>query len=79
MKYQSHREIIAQWRTTAAFAADVGVKLERAKGWRKRNSIPADYWRRCIESARLRGIEGVSWETLSGIKERERLTQEAAA
>jgi len=79
MKYDSHSEIIAQWGKTAIFADEMNVPLERAKGWRKRNSIPADYWSRCIECAELRGIEGVTWETLSGIKERERFREEVAA
>jgi hypothetical protein len=79
MDYQSHRQIIEQWPRTKDFAEDVDVSYERAKSWRHRSSIPDYAWRRVIAAAQRRGIDGVTWEALAGIKEQERFRQGVAA
>lgn len=50
----NHSDIINFWPTLADFAADMGVKRHTARGWKRRNSIPAEYWPELIEKARER-------------------------
>lgn len=58
------QQIIDRWGTLAQFARDVGVPYERAKQWRHRNSIPAKYWQRVIDSAQRREIAGIDLDVL---------------
>lgn len=50
----NHSDIIKLWPTLADFAADMGVKRNTARGWKRRNSIPWKYWPVLIETARER-------------------------
>lgn len=49
-----HADTISLWPTLADFAADVGVKRNTARGWKRRNSIPVKYWPAVLEMARER-------------------------
>jgi hypothetical protein len=70
MSYQSHRQIIDAWPEPSlpTFAADHGVKYETAKGWRRRNSIPAERWLDTIQLANRRGVRGVTHELLRELR-----------
>lgn len=57
--------IIKKWPNAADLGRDLKVKHETVKQWRARNSIPGAHWRNLIEAARARGIQGVSYDTLS--------------
>ena len=37
-------------------ASDAGVDVETVRGWRKRDSIPAKYWRELLDKAPKRNI-----------------------
>ena len=50
----NHSDIIKLWPTLADFAADMGVKRNTARGWKRRNSIPDKYWTDLVEKARER-------------------------
>lgn len=50
----NHSDIIKLWPTLADFAADMGVKRNTARGWKRRNSIPDKYWTDLVERARER-------------------------
>lgn len=67
----NHSDTINLWPTLADFAADVGVKRNTARGWKRRNSIPAKYWPTVLEMARNRRAY-VSPEELMRSAERRR-------
>lgn len=50
----NHSDIINLWPTLMEFASDMGVDWQKARGWKRRNSIPTKYWPGLIESARKR-------------------------
>jgi hypothetical protein len=52
----NHSDIIGLWPTLGDFAADLGVRPNTARGWKRRNSIPPNYWRGLIEKARERRV-----------------------
>lgn len=58
-------EIIGKWPSLTAFAADIGVSYGTAKAMRRRKSIPSEYWRRLINCAAERTIDGVTLEQLA--------------
>lgn len=63
----THADLINLWPSLTAFAADVGVGYESAKAMRRRSSIPPAYWKRMVDAARDRGIDGVNYERLAEI------------
>lgn len=71
----THADLINLWPTIVAFAGDIGVNYEAAKGMRRRGSVPSGYWRAMVVAARERGIEGVTYERLA---EMAAITREAA-
>lgn len=52
----SFQQIIKKWPDRSALASDLGVMDETIKGWIKRESIPANYWKRLIAAGAERGI-----------------------
>lgn len=65
MHIKTHSDIIAIWPSTRIFAQDMGVKLETARQWRKRNSIPLnDYGARLLSAALVRKYWTVSPEAV---------------
>lgn len=69
MTYKTHRDIIDAWPGgLPAFASDHGVKYDTAKGWRRRNSIPAERWLDTIRIAISRGVIGVDHELLDELR-----------
>lgn len=52
----SFEQIINAWPSIGEFANDMGVNVETARGWRKRDSIPAKYWKRLLNKASQRNI-----------------------
>lgn len=62
---KTHRTLISLWPSLADFAQDLGVSENTAKQMRTRDSVHARYWLAMIAGARERGIEGVSFESLS--------------
>ncbi|MET3602218.1 hypothetical protein [Martelella mangrovi] len=61
----THTDLILRWPSIAEFGRDIGVPYEAAKAMRRRGNIPAQYWKRAVEAARLRGIDGVEYERLA--------------
>lgn len=61
----SFSDIISRWPSCEEFARDVGTKGVNARSMRQRNSIPARFWPKVVESARQRRIEGITHELLS--------------
>ncbi len=69
MSYKMHRDIIDAWPGgLPAFAVDHGVKYDTAKGWRRRNSIPAERWPDTIRLSRDRHVDGVTLDLLSELR-----------
>lgn len=54
---------------TVTFAADLSVPPGTVRQWRSRSVLPDRVWRKVVESARMRGIEGVTLEVLAEIAE----------
>lgn len=51
----SHREIIQTW-GRQQMADDLGVPAERVRGWERKDSLPAEYWRDVLSVASERDI-----------------------
>lgn len=64
-------EVIDSLGGYARLAAVIGVSAGTVSSMRSRNSIPAAYWRRIVNEAARQGIDGISFETLALIAERE--------
>lgn len=61
------RDIIDAWPSAAEFARDVGTSGVNARGMRRDNRLPANFWVEAIQKAEERGIEGVTLERLADI------------
>lgn len=66
--------LIANWKTIAEFAVDVGCGYEAARQMRRRESIAPEHWSKVVEVATAKGIDGVSYEWLA----RQRASEVAA-
>jgi hypothetical protein len=75
----THRDIIDLWANRVEFAAEVGIKYERASAWYRRNSIHPDYWSDVVKAAQERGHADVTTDLLAQIKARARMRSECAA
>ena len=53
----SFENIICGWPGMDVLASDAGVDVETVRGWRKRDSIPAKYWRELLDKAPKRNIK----------------------
>jgi hypothetical protein len=60
-------DIIAAWPSAEEFGRDIGVSGVTARAMRNRNSIAAQYWRRIVRAAEVRGISGVTLELLAAL------------
>lgn len=45
------------WPSPIELAGDLGIKTDRARKWRERNSIPARYWDVLVSAAKKRGFK----------------------
>ena len=61
----THADIIAKWNTLAEFADDLSVQYGTAKQWKRRSSIPDNYWLHVVGAAKARGLAGVTLEALA--------------
>lgn len=61
----SHRDVIALWPSIRAYADDIGVSRDAAKGMNWRDSIPGRYWAVTVERAVARGLSGVTLKVLA--------------
>lgn len=60
-------EIIERWESLRSFADDLGVYLELARGWHKRNSIPGCWFMDIVIAAKARGYDDVTLERVCEI------------
>ena len=74
----THAEIINKWDKLTDFAADLSVQYGTAKQWKRRSSIPDNYWLHVVGAAKARGLSGVTLEALA-IAAATRPTAEVAA
>lgn len=61
----THTDIIAKWPSLPDFAADLSVQYGTAKQWKRRSSIPDNYWLHVVGAAQARGLMGVTLEALA--------------
>lgn len=61
----THSDIIAKWNSLAEFASDISVQYGTAKQWKRRSSIPDNYWLHVVRAAQSRGLIGVTLEALA--------------
>lgn len=66
-RFETHRDIINVWPTLAAFAEDLGIPYETAKGMRARGSIDGRYWADVVTAAGNRGFAAVTLEALAEV------------
>lgn len=67
---ESFADVIAKWPSTAEFGNDIGIVDSLTAVWKHRKSIPVEYWRKIVEKAAERGIDGVSLELLASLAEK---------
>ena len=53
----SFTQVMCAWPKISLLADDAGVDIEAVRGWRKRDSIPARYWKKLLDKAPERNIE----------------------
>lgn len=65
--------IIDLWPDPApvTFAEDLGEESGTCRQWRNRNTIPSRVWKKTVEAAERRGIEGVTLDELAQIAEQQ--------
>ena len=59
--------IINLWETPAQLAEDLGEEVGTVRQWRNRDSLPDRVWKKTVEAAQARGLEGVTLEVLAEI------------
>jgi hypothetical protein len=63
-RMQSFRELIGCWESCEAMARDLGLGGEhaglRVRQWKRRDSIPAELWRRVEAAAHQRGLQDIT-------------------
>ena len=64
---EDFRAIIVKWPDLDALAADTGAGKEAIKKWKRRNTIPSEYWKGMVQGAARRGIEGVTADLMADI------------
>lgn len=69
MECMTHTDILAKWKRTADFAADLGIQYGTAKAIRRRGFIPPSYWSRLVAAASERGFSGVTLKALADLAE----------
>ena len=61
----THKDILELWPSYKTLADDIEADYYTVMKWKERNSIPAAYWRRVVESAHKRDI-AVTYKLLAG-------------
>lgn len=83
LRMENFSSLIALWATAEELAADLdiggGSPGGTVRAWKRRNSIPAEYWLPLVFAAQKRGIPGVSLEVLAQIASNNRPTDTEAA
>jgi hypothetical protein len=64
---QSFAALIDLWPDMAVLSSDTGVKESHLRTMKARNSVPPDYWPAFVDSAKRRGIPGVTFDVLAGL------------
>jgi hypothetical protein len=57
MNMQSFQDLIEKWDSVREFAEAMSVSPNTAAGWKRRNSIPSDYWADLLEAASQQGVK----------------------
>jgi hypothetical protein len=65
--FDTFRAVIDAWPSLAAFARDIGTSENTAKGMRRRDSIPPEYWTDAVKGAASRDIDSVTLEMLAAL------------
>jgi hypothetical protein len=68
LRMHTFREVIDLWPSQAAMAADLGVERGAIAVWKHRNSIPPEHWPVVIAKAAIRGLQGITLETLAAAR-----------
>lgn len=67
---ESFSQLIGLWPSMSQLAADLAVPYGVVKQWRRRDSIPSEYWRALIAAAKQRGISGITADLLTELAAR---------
>jgi transcriptional regulator with XRE-family HTH domain len=54
---ETFEDLIVKWATVREFAEDMGVSPNTAAGWKRRKSIPSDYWADLLDAAARRKVQ----------------------
>jgi len=70
---QGFADLMMLWPQLTFISEDLDVPYDTVIAWKRRNSIPFEYWQGMIDSARHRGIEGVTYEVMGNALEQLRI------
>jgi len=65
----TQKEILARFPSLRVISEDIGVGIHLVRKWDQRDSIPAGYWQRLLNSARRRGVPLKTAELLQSAEE----------
>ena len=63
-------DVISKWPNAGELARDIKLTRGAVKQWRRRGSIPPEYWLEIERAARRRGIDGVTVFALAEMAEK---------
>ena len=80
---ETFSSIIGLWPSAEQLAADLNITGQNpgvtVRAWKRRDSIPPEYWNDIVAAAESRGFEGITLELLASIAASNRTKSEAAA
>jgi hypothetical protein len=67
---QSFADLLSLWPSLARISDELAVPYDTVMAWKRRNSVPFEYWVPLLASAKRNKIRGISMEILAAAAER---------
>jgi hypothetical protein len=61
---QTFTDLLMRWPSLSGIGRELGCSYDTVMAWKRRNSIPYEYWPALIASAKRLGILGISMNSL---------------
>lgn len=68
-RIRSFADLFALWKTAGEYGRGIGVDATQVRTWKKRNTLPPEYWRSTVDFAHHCGHLQVTLELLAQISE----------
>jgi hypothetical protein len=66
---QSFANLLSLWPSLARISDELAVPYDTVMAWKRRNSVPYEYWSALMASAKRNKIRGISMELLAAAAE----------